>query len=134
MEGKTELISVFPYLFPVLGLAEMSGESVEVQLARVDERLAMVLAELKDAKDSRKGQYESIEGLRATFASLDKRVENVESKLASAQPTIEEFITIKHKVQGAGAFGKWLWAALGIIIGVTAASRETILHWLTGGR
>lgn len=30
-----------------------------------------------------------------------------------SEPTIEEFIAIKHKVSGAGIFGKWVWSLAG---------------------
>lgn len=110
----------------------MIGESVEVQLARVDEQLKAVLAELKDSKDSRGKQAEVIDNLRIAVSDIQTRVGNVETKLASAQPTIEEFITIKHKVVGAGQLGRWIWLIGAFLLGATAASRTVIIHWLTG--
>ena len=57
---------------------------------------------------------------------MDNRLKNVEDNLAKNEPTIEEFITIKHKVVGAGIFGKWVWAGAGAIIGVLAADAENV--------
>lgn len=110
----------------------MPDGNVEVQLARVDERLKMVLDELNDSKNSRKAQYEAVESLRTDLVLLKKDVSDVKSQLATAQPTIQEFITIKQRVVGAGAFGKWLWVAGAALLGLIAGSREQILHWLTG--
>lgn len=110
------------------------SESVEVKLARVDERMITVLAELLEAKNGRKSQYDAIEALRLAFEGLANRVGNVEDKFATAQPTIEEFITIKHKVQGAGALGKWLWLVGGVLLGAIAGSRAAIIHWITSGK
>lgn len=111
----------------------MSGESVEVQLARQDERWKLVVEEMREAKLARKGQYEQIEALQTTVQLLSMKVSSVETSLAKANPTIEEFITIKHKVTGAGAAGKYVWAIGAAILTVLATSREnikTFLGWL----
>lgn len=110
----------------------MSGESVEVQLARVDERLTMILEETKASRDSRKIQYEFMEALRLEVRSISNRVESLEKAVATAQPTISEFVAIKQKVVGAGQAGKWLWAVGVILLGIMAGSRATIFHWLKG--
>lgn len=110
----------------------MTGESIAVQLARVDEQLKMVLVELKDSKESRGKQYDAIDALRISLNAIGTRVENVETKLASAQPTIEEFITIKHKVVGAGQLGRWIWLAGAFLLGATAASRSAVIHLISG--
>jgi len=111
----------------------MSNESVEVQIARMDERLVMIIGDMKEARESRKEQYESTEALSGKITKLDSRVANVESSFAAAKPTIEEFIAVKHKVIGAGAAGKWLWVACGALIGMIAASREAVFHYFSKG-
>lgn len=120
-------------LFLCPGHGCMSGESNEVQLVRLEVQMTQVLSELRDSKESRSKQYESIEALRLAVQAMVPRVENVENKLAGQAPTIEEFITIKHKVQGAGQMGHWLWIAGAFLLGVAAKSREAILHWFVGG-
>lgn len=109
----------------------MSGEAVEVQMARLEERLKVIMDELALARDSRKQQYETQEKLGRSLVSIESRIENVETSLAKATPTIDEFLIIKHKVVGAGMLGKWLWAAGGGLISLAFASRETILGWLS---
>lgn len=108
----------------------MSNGSVEVQLAVAIQRLDQVIAEQSEAKEGRKEQYKSMEAMRASVDKMGGRLENVEKQVASAQPTIEEFITIKHKVVGAGAMGRWLWIAGGILLGWAANSREAVFAWL----
>lgn len=56
----------------------------------------------------------------------------LEDSLAKSEPTIEEFITIKHKVAGAGIFGKCSWDVAGAIIGVLAAARREVFAWFAG--
>ena len=56
----------------------------------------------------------------------------LEDSLAKSEPTIEEFITIKHKVAGTGIFGKWVRAGAGAIIGVLAAARRERFAWFSG--
>lgn len=110
----------------------MSNESAETQMARIDERLKSMMIELQAAKDGRKDQYEKMEDIGRQITSMDGRMKNVETSLAKSAPTIEEFITIKHKVVGAGAAGKYLYAGAGILIGILAASREFLISWLGG--
>lgn len=107
------------------------SESVEAQIARLAERMNTVLEEMAQARDGRKYQYEKLEDLSRCILKLDGRVESVENSLARASPTIDEFITIKHKVVGAGIAGKWLWMALGALAGILASSRTFIVEWLT---
>jgi tetrahydromethanopterin S-methyltransferase subunit B len=109
----------------------MSNESLEVRLARAEERWLTVMEDLKDSKEARKAHYQSIDAVSIQITKLDGRVANVESSLASAKPTIEEFITIKHKVAGAGAAGKWLWIGGGALLGLIASCREAIFHYFS---
>lgn len=107
----------------------MSGESTEVQIARMDERLQQILREMELSRDGRKQQYEKLEQLNQGLIQLESRVKGVEDGLIKASPTIDEFLVIKHKVTGAGLFGRWLWAAGGTLLGALAVSREAIFAW-----
>lgn len=111
----------------------MSSESVEVQLARMDERWKTVSEALVASAASRRHQYDCSEELKTKLTQIDTRLQNVETQVATAQPTIQEFITIKHKVVGAGAAGKWLWAALAAILGLIVGGREAIFHFFSKG-
>lgn len=108
----------------------MSTESIEVQVARMDERYTHILRELTEAKEARKVQYEVMEELAKTVALLKAQLQVVEASLQQQAPTIEEFITIKHKVVGAGVMGKWVWACGGVLITFLFNSRESISAWL----
>lgn len=107
------------------------SESTEAQMARLDERLKSIFAELESARDGRKQQYESLEKLGRSLLTIEGRVVNVENSLAKASPTLDEFIVIKHKVIGAGILGKWLWVAGGSLLGFIFAMRENIITWLS---
>lgn len=108
----------------------MGNESLEAQLARIDERLRLVMVQNDKAEASRKEQYQFNERIERTVGDMSVKVTNVENKLATASPTIEEFITIKHKIVGAGKLGKYLWLAGGALITLAYNSREAILKWL----
>lgn len=109
----------------------MSGESPEVQMARLDERLKYIAQQLERAEQGRKLQYEFNESMNAGMQKIDSRLEGVEKSLAVQAPTIQEFITIKQKVVGAGMLGRWLWLAAGGLITLLYNSRETIIGWIT---
>ena len=83
-------------------------------------------------KRDREKLDETLSELKDSINNMDNRLKNVENSLAKSEPTIEEFITIKHKVAGAGIFGKWVWAGAGAIIGVLAAARREIFAWFAG--
>lgn len=105
------------------------SEPVEAQIARLAERMNTILEEMAQARDGRKHQYEKLEDLGRSILKLDNRVESVENSLARASPTIDEFITIKHKVAGAGMLGKYVWAIGGGLLSALAFGREAIFAW-----
>lgn len=109
----------------------MPGDSPEVKIARMEERLTTVLRELEQARDGRKQQYETSEAINRALLKIENRLEGVENQLIRASPTIDEFITIKHKVVGAGVLGKYVWAGGASIITFLFASREAIFSWFT---
>lgn len=83
-------------------------------------------------RQDREKLEETLVELRDSINDIGNRLKNVEDSLAKNEPTIEEFITIKHKVVGAGIFGKWVWAGAGAIIGLLAAARREIFAWFAG--
>lgn len=107
-------------------------DPIEVMLARLDERFRTLFENQKSEREYRANLEKSISDLRNSVADMGNRLKNVEDSLAKNEPTIEEFITIKHKVVGAGVFGKWVWTGAGIIIGVLAATRREIFSWFAG--
>jgi uncharacterized protein (DUF342 family) len=108
------------------------NESGELLLVRLEERLKTLFDnQARDRQDREKLEGTLVE-LRDSINDIGNRLKNVEDSLAKNEPTIEEFITIKHKVVGAGIFGKWVWAGAGAIIGVLAAARREIFAWFAG--
>ncbi len=109
----------------------MDPTDVKIQIARMDERLRVIIEGLQQDRDSRKNQYEKMELLNVTLTEFSNRLSTLESNFARSAPTIEEFITIKHKVVGAGIAGKWLWIAIGGILGILFSLRMEIIRWLS---
>jgi len=110
----------------------MSNESVEVQLARLDERWIRIQEDMELSRNSRKAQYEAMEALDKLVNQVLTRVTSLEAQFAKNEPTIEEFITIKHKVTGAGWLGKLLWAGGAGLLGLIASFREEMVHLFSG--
>ena len=108
----------------------MGTESPEVQMARLEERLKVILARLDEARSDQQTQQNQMGLITQTLQNMANRVENVESSLATAKPTIEEFITIKHRVVGAGMMGKWVWAIAGGLLGMLFSARVQIMELL----
>ncbi|QXV71910.1 tail length tape-measure protein T [Escherichia phage U1G] len=108
------------------------NESGELLLVRLEERLKTLFENQTRDRQDREKLEETLGELRDSINDIGNRLKNVEDSLAKNEPTIEEFITIKHKVVGAGIFGKWVWAGAGAIIGVLAAARREIFAWFAG--
>jgi chromosome segregation ATPase len=105
--------------------------SLEVQLAVLGEQYKFIQKELEEAKAARKTQYEKMEEQSVSLANMGNRLKAVEESLTKQSPTIEEFITIKHKITGAGIFGKWAWGTLAFLIGLAFSFRVEIVKWLS---
>lgn len=108
-------------------------ESVEVRVARVEENMKFLVKDAEQASLSRKSQYAVIEAIQSSVSNMVTTMASLEEKLDGQAPTIEEFITIKHKVVGAGRLGKWLWIVGGFLLGTISTSREHIIAWLSIG-
>lgn len=93
------------------------SEPIEVRVARLEENVGFLVAEAKEAKEARKNQYGRNEDNNLTLVQLATSVKSLEEKFAGQAPTIEEFITIKHKVVGAGKLGQVVWAIGSALIG-----------------
>lgn len=107
----------------------MNDESAAVLLARLEERLRTLFENQEKEERSKDKLEQTLSGLKDSIQKMDVRLKSVEDSLAKSEPTIEEFITIKHKVVGAGILGKWVWAGAGAIIGILAAARREIFAW-----
>jgi len=106
-------------------------DSLEVKVARMDERLEGVREDMLLARDGRKQQYEMIESVHRILSKMEHRLDGVEKSLAAATPTIDEFVNIKLKVQGAGMVGKAIWVTVGGLLSLMYTFREYIMSWVS---
>lgn len=129
-QAQGELISECLPLFRLKAGLMPPDKSLEVQLAVLAEQYNHIKQELKEAKEARKLQYETAEKQSNTLTQMDIRMKAVEDSLKQQAPTIEEFITIKHKVVGAGMAGRWAWVVLCALVGLLFSFRTEIFKWL----
>lgn len=108
----------------------MSDATIDQKLGRLEGTQAMILRELKAATESRKEQYALMEAIQKASYSMVTRMDLVEASLVKFEPTIEEFISMKHKVIGAGRLGKWLWIAGAFILTAAFKFRVEMFTWL----
>jgi chromosome segregation ATPase len=103
---------------------------MEVKLAILETQMKAVLEGIHEAREAREKRDEKLEvfygDMNQKMNSFDHRMEKVENQLASNAPTIEEFITIKHQVKGAGMLGKWAWMIGGFLIAFLFNARSHI--------
>ena len=109
-------------------------ETPEAQIAVLNERFRVIMEALRESKQEARECALSLSNVTRSIDALTTRITSVEDSLAKNAPTIEEFITIKHKVVGAGILGKWVWMALGGVIGFIFAARGYIIELMTLGK
>ena len=108
-------------------------ESTEIQLARLDERMKMLLDRMEENHESHVKTRAWMGQVDRTLGEITHRVANVEASLASSKPTIDEFTAMKHKVVGAGWAGKYLWMALGAVLTLMVSAKEYLIRFFSGG-
>lgn len=105
-------------------------EEVGVQMVRLQEQLKSVVSGLEADREERRVRDHQIEIIMQSTNNLDRRLEMVERQLAENTPSIKEFMVMKHQIEGAGVFGRWIWLGAGALIGFIASSKEMIAAWL----
>lgn len=95
-------------------------------MARMQEQLKSVILALAEDREDRKERDKQITEIAKNTANTEARLAVVESQMVSNAPTIQEFITIKHRVVGAGILGKWAWLLGGATISLIFSGREAI--------
>lgn len=101
----------------------------------MQEQMKMIAEDMAEAKQSRKEQYRRTDEIGRDITAINHRLQIVETQLASSAPTIAEFVVMKHKLQGAGTFGRWVWAFGGFLIGLVAwvvGAIPAIRNWFMG--
>ena len=116
----------------------MADEKMQVEIARLDERLKSiermlvdVVAGQKEAIEGRRRGYEAQERTEKEVIGITHRLTSVEKSVDSIRPTTAEFERVRNNVMGAGAFGRFLWAfGKGLI--AAAAGAVAAYYSLTG--
>lgn len=103
------------------------SESAEVLMARLDERLKNFQEQQAQILSGQKEQSDRL-------LVLEQQMAEVRSSLTTQKPVIDEFITIKHKVVGAGQFGKWAWVVGASLVSFLIGSKDFLQKWLAGGQ
>lgn len=94
--------------------------SLEAMVGKLSGQVELLLVRDDKAESNRKALYEKVEEVAKDVQAVNLRLTAAELAITENEPTIREFITIKHKVQGAGTLGKWLWGIGGVILGFAA--------------
>jgi len=113
------------------------SESTDVRMARMEEQLKTILKSLEKAEKDRDKSADRLEAeaevttkglneINNQYRSLDARLAKLENKVNDNQPTIEEFITIKHQVKGASKLGTFIYGAIGVVVGFLLALKTEI--------
>ena len=108
-------------------------ESTDIQLARMDERMKMILDKMEENHESLVRSRAWMQQVDRQLDTISSRVTGVEASLAKASPTIEDYLVFKNKVIGAGAMGRWLWVLVGFLLSLIITARHDIINLVRGG-
>ena len=107
------------------------SNSLETLVGKLSGQVEILLQQQDKAEHNRKLLYEKVEEVGRDVLKLSDRMLVAEAKLTEHQPTITEFITVKHKVQTAGMIGKWIWAIGAAILTSVAFLVTKISEYIT---
>ena len=103
-------------VFDILGRSEKDSGMSERDLGRLEEGLRNIEKAIERSDASRKQLYDKIDGVDTKVTQMEMSIQHVTKELNEMKPTVAEYMSVKHKVAGAGWLGKMLWAAGGIIL------------------
>lgn len=111
------------------------SHSMETQMALLVQEVGQVKEMLQRIETRQSTQDAKLSDLDKKQTLLSAGVTNVQNQLNEHTPTINEMITIRTKVQGAGALGRVLWTIGGVLLGgaVTLVAFLVNLGKITGG-
>lgn len=108
------------------------SQSVETQLALLAHQMMNLTKVVEDVAHDQKDINLKFTDWQFKQQSSDGDIRLIKEQLASNAPTIQEFVTIKHKVQGAGALGKFIWASGGALLATIAFFRKQLIEVMSG--
>lgn len=88
-------------------------------LAAMNVTLETIAKSTRDIASSQKELNAAVVLIDKKTESMDMRLQSLEKRFEKADVQLDEFVAIKHKVNGAGMAGKMFWGiGLAIISGV----------------
>lgn len=105
----------------------MPDASPDRTIGRIEGNIERILAELQEAKASRKAQYEKLEALDRKVEAAETKVDGIDKRLEKVEEPVAEFSRWRERGVGAimlisfaaasfggllATFGKKLWAVL----------------------
>lgn len=106
----------------------MTPDKQEVAIAVLQERMEQ---QMKTIFNLLEKQGVNAEKLAEGFIRMEGRMGQMEEALAKAQPTLDSYISVQHKIEGAGMAGKYFWAVATAVLSAFVFFREAIVNWIT---
>lgn len=94
---------------------------LKIDVGVMKEQLRAITEDMKEARHARRNAYIAQEKRDELLFKIDHRLEKVETFMAGASPTLNDFNALKLKAEGAGTLGKFIWIGAGMLIGLVAS-------------
>ncbi|HWK13248.1 MAG TPA: hypothetical protein VNS02_02550 [Rhizobiaceae bacterium] len=116
----------------------MADENMEVEIARLDERLksiermlADIVSAQKEASEGRRRGYEAQERTEREVIGITHRLGAVERSVEAIRPTTAELEKVRDRVMFAGSLGRAMWS-VGKALLAAAAGAAGAYYTMTG--
>lgn len=101
-------------------------DTLNKEIGALSASMQNIEREMAEARESRRRQFEKLEGMERRLDRIEFRQENTEKTLGVMSPTVQEFATMKMQAAGAGKMGALLWKLGGWIL---AAAAGAAAYW-----
>lgn len=110
---------------------EASLNDVYHRLGGIERSISMIAEEQIRAANKRGEMYASQEATRIEVGEVKGEIRALDKRVSAMEPGFDEYMRLRHQVDGAGKLGRGLWWLGGWII-AAASGLVAFLYWLTG--
>ena len=107
------------------------SDANEVNLARQDERMKIIVEMLTQSRSDQKEMNSQLTQMLTTLSNIDNRVRILEESLETSQEMHREFTALKYEIAGAKRVIRWLWVSVSGLVAFGVAIKAELMKLLS---
>lgn len=118
----------------------MSGDNLEARVAALETKFTFLDRAGERVLNQQDEILKLLRDIQNSQSDMGNRLDSLEKEMTKAQPTIQEFVTVKTEIKAAGKMGKIAWAVgsslITMLAGIAALMttfKQQFAQWLLGG-